>query len=121
MKSKIIFFILLFSFVQSKAFANQCLFGTELSQLIAETSPTFEVRDLGMHIKVPRTDSNNEVLRVQVYELIDKITQQIYHVNITKEDEFDGGNSYGWIENFNSLEVVGNIEDFTIYNCKVQK
>jgi hypothetical protein len=121
MKSKIIFSILLFTFIQSKSFASNCLFGTELSDLVSEPSQIFEVRDLGVQVKVPRTETNSEVLRVQVYELTDKKTQLVYHVNYTKEDLFDGGNSFGWIEDFDSLEVVGDIQDSAIYNCKVRK
>jgi phosphoribosylaminoimidazole carboxylase (NCAIR synthetase) len=123
---KITFFTLLLSLLvinhQAQA-AEKCLFGNEISSLTEQSSDIFSVKFLGDFVKTSRleAESENKIVRVHVYEVKETKTNKIYHLNYTYEDQFDGGNAIGWIEDFTSLEVVSKIGDSRFYDCKLKK
>jgi hypothetical protein len=115
----IIFTLLLSTLLsQNLAHAAECRFGKEISSLTETPPPNFQVKHLGDFVKIARAEVNGTVVRVKVVEVKEVGTDKLYHLNYTYEDEFDGGNSLGWIEDFWTLEIVAKIQDSQFYDCR---
>jgi hypothetical protein len=117
MKIWIIAAILCASISGTRALGADCRFGQEISSLTEEPSLIFEVHYLGKFVKIARAEIEGTAVRVRVYEVVERATAKVFHLNYTDEDEFDGGNSIGWIEYVKSLEIVARIQDSQFYEC----
>jgi hypothetical protein len=58
-------------------------------------------------------------VHVQEYELFYYKEKRLFRMFYTFEDFFDGGNTWGWIEDADSEEIVAEIGDSEIFGCKV--
>lgn len=96
--------------LSASAQAAPCLFGEDLQSLYANQA-RFEVKkDVIKTFKMGRTESTNlneGPILVEVSILKDKQTGIVYHVNETFADEYDGGNTIGWIEEYSSTNSRG--------------
>ena len=105
----------------SRADAGECDFGTELSSLIDQTNlGKFAVKFLGNFVKIARSEIEGTVVRVKIYEIGEVESGRLFHLNFTYEDEFDGGNSLGWIEDVETLAIVARVQDSTFYDCHLR-
>lgn len=83
--------------VSSFAAEKQCAFGQDLTALSKNTR--FTSKELFATFKLSREKNPvNPLLWVHVSELTDTQTGRIYQMNATNEDQYDGGNTLGWIE-----------------------
>lgn len=121
MKSIFLTLFLSLFVLTSPAKAAECIFGNEINSLTEETTNDFSIKPLGEFVKIARAELESTVVRVMVYEVIEKNKGNVFHLNYTYEDEFDGGNSIGWIENLQTLEIVAKIQDSNFYECTLTK
>jgi len=97
---------------------NSCIFGDD----IGHDENLFDVQDLEVLYTDSRIDEGDadfvpgQTIHVEKTRVIYKPTGAIYTQYTTFEDEWDGGNTIGWIEDSEGNHVA-NIGDSEIYSC----
>lgn len=110
------------STISAQAARRDCLFGEELSGLSRNRRLSLKA-DVIKTFKISRHSSTSgTLLWVAVDELKDRLTGRVYHLNRTFLDQYDGGNTLGWIEDLSDAgAIVAQIHDSTIEACRVTR
>lgn len=118
--SRLFFAFIFCSMIFVSSYADDCVFGETLDDLYE--SDAFEMDEVGNAFKKSKIEEiDGKDILVSVNKLVQLKNGRVFVLNYTFDDEYDGGNTIGWIEDSETETVVATIGDSEIYRCVVSK